>query len=115
MKKYYLLALIMALILAGLMLAPLTDASRNEDPKRRSPLNLGMSLKDSSRPISLQAVAFAESAAVRDIAATETKRGAAKRDTQRVDREKAIERQRQKSKGGNSTNKRQSCRANHFE
>ena len=100
MKKYYLFPLIAAVILTALILAPLTGASRDGNPKRRSPLNLAMSLHDSAGPQSFGAVAFAESPAVRDISAAEAKRNAGKREVQSVDREEAIERQREKSKKG---------------
>src|SRR5262249_30123793 len=97
MKQYYLFPLIVALILAALILAPLTGASLSERSKRRSPLNLELSLQERSGAQSFQAVAFVESPAVRDIAAAKARRGAGKRDGQFVDRELAIEQQREKS------------------
>jgi hypothetical protein len=63
-----------------------------------SRLNFGTSLQDGAGPQSYQAVAFAESPAVRDIAAAQTKRRLGKRDVKSVDREEAVERQREKSK-----------------
>ena len=96
MKKYYLFPLIVSVILAALILAPLTGASRseNQNPKRRGSLNLGMSLQNSPGPLSFQAVAFAESPAVRDL---ESKRRAGKQNVKPVDREEAIQQQREKS------------------
>jgi len=98
MKKYYLFPLIVAVILTALILAPLTGASRNGNPKRRSPLNSAVSLQDSTGPQLFRAVGFAESPAVRDISAAQAKRSVTKRDAQSLDREEALERQRDKSK-----------------
>src|SRR5262245_39960615 len=98
MKKYYLFPLIVAVILTALILAPLTGASRNGNPRRRSPLNSAVSLQDSAGPQLFRAVGFAEAPVVRDISAAQARRSAGKREVQSIDREEAMERQRDKSK-----------------